>query len=556
VGRYAIVRRLSRGMTDVYLAVDTAADREVALKLIACAPDALAQMTLEAERRGAAIQQELHALDPRVIEVYEYGDADGYFFVAMQYVDGANLAQILHTERRLEVRRAARVALEVADQLAAFRACRDGVVHGDIKPSNIHIGPGDSVRLLDFGIAKMLRADRDATLHNFGSPGYCSPERLARLQVDHQSDLWALGATLYEMLAGRPPYQAEDTQKLEKVIQARRPPRALPEDCPAGLRAIIAKALAPDPAQRYQTAVDLRDELEAFLQGRRTAAEDERRIRWSSPPTLEVAREYLRRATASIPRRVRGWRSAEGAIWFVLGMGLWIGGTAALQAWKGAVERARPPLVLAAPSLPPSAPAPQPAPDVLAILRAEYLRTADRVIDGYRTGGESQLRDFDWRLAETSLERLVELGARDDEILGKLALSRGYSLLSRSLTPYYVEAALDAFTLAASRLPRSPDPQLGLARLYVYGRPDIDKAFAAMRAAATLGYKLGPREIEQQADAWRMRAERTHALGRYERARRDAERARALYAQLKHISPNDKRLRSLRRISARPYAWY
>lgn len=549
-------------MTDVYLAIDPEMDREVALKLIKPAPDALTQMILEAERRGAAIQKELHAVDPRVIEVYEFGDSDGYFFVAMQYVQGRNLAEVLHAERRMDPRRAAQVVMELAAQLAAFHSnngdCAAAVVHGDIKPSNIHLGPNDTVRLLDFGIAKMLRVDSTSTVHNFGSPGYCSPERLALLQVDHQSDLWALGATLYEMLAGRPPYQAENTRKLEKVIQTRRPPRALPQDCPAALRAVVAKALAPEPEQRYRSAAEFRDELDAFLGSRATVAEAQRRVRWSSPPTLEVAREVLRRVTQTIQWRSRRWKAAEGAVWFVLGMGLWIGGSAAGEVWRASREKPIPvktaPLAVSIASLPAAPPAAPPV-DTLAILRAEYMRTANRVIDGYRVQPDSRINELDWRLAESSLERLIELGAHDEEVIGKLALSRGYSLLARSGGRNYVEAARDSFQLATAKMPRSPDPHLGLTQVYVYGLHDIEKAYAEMREAASLGYRLGIRELEQQADAWRIRAEREYALGQRDRARRDAERARKLYAQLKGVAPSDKRLKTLRRISARPRQW-
>ena len=162
-----------------------------------------------------------------------YGEQDGYFYVAMQYVEGRNLAEVLRAERRIDPVRAATIALELCEQLGKFHSAHAAVVHGDVKPSNIHLGQHDTVRLLDFGIAKTLRADCDATEHNFGSPGYCSPERLARSEVDHQSDLWAVGATLYEMLAGAPPYQAENTRKLEAVIRSKRPPRALPAGVPA-----------------------------------------------------------------------------------------------------------------------------------------------------------------------------------------------------------------------------------------------------------------------------------------------------------------------------------
>src|SRR5262249_28206930 len=159
----------------------------------------------------------------------------GFFFVAMEYLEGRNLADVLAAEHVLDPSRAAVIALEICEQLATWSAAPGApgaVVHGDIKPSNIHLGPDDTVRLIDFGIAQTLRAGCSATPHQFGRPGYCSPERLDRTQVDPQSDLWSLGATLYEMLAGVPPYQAENTGKLESLIRSRRPPRALPPTCP------------------------------------------------------------------------------------------------------------------------------------------------------------------------------------------------------------------------------------------------------------------------------------------------------------------------------------
>ena len=175
IGRYEIVRRLGKSVADVYLAIDSQEGRRVALKLIPATGDAVSRMVLEAERRGAAIQQELHSADPRMIEVYEYGELDGYFFVAMQYVEGRNLAEVLRAEQALKPVRAAAIALELCEQLDKFHSWESTVVHGDIKPANIHIGPSDTVRLLDFGIAKMLRRDCAATAHQFGSPGYCSP---------------------------------------------------------------------------------------------------------------------------------------------------------------------------------------------------------------------------------------------------------------------------------------------------------------------------------------------------------------------------------------------
>jgi len=334
VGRYQIVRQIGRSMTDVYLAIDTVGNRKAALKLVRAGGDAHSRLVMEAERRGAAIQRELLGLDPRVVEVYETGDADGYFFVAMQYVEGRDLGEVLLAEHTIDGIRAAAIALEICEQLSKFHTWRSAVVHGDIKPSNIHLGPNDTVRLLDFGIAKTLRVDCDATVANFGSPSYCSPERLARSEIDEQSDLWAVGATLYQMLSGSPPYQAENTRRLESLIRSKRPPRALPANCPARLRAIAMKALAPEAGRRYRSARDFQADLQAFLENKPVRAELERRHGWNAGATIARIRKVTR-TLVQFDRHIQFHRHIQvvsGVSWFLLGMALWIGGTLAWRA--------------------------------------------------------------------------------------------------------------------------------------------------------------------------------------------------------------------------------
>jgi serine/threonine-protein kinase len=389
VGRYEIVRRLGKSMTDVYLAHDIVADRKVALKLVRTSGDAANRLIVEAERRGAAIQKELEEVDPRVVKVYDFGEQEGYFFVAMQYVEGRSLAEVLRAERAVDAVRATAIAIELCEQLAKFHSAAAAVVHGDVKPSNIHIGPHDTVRLLDFGIAKTLRADADATAHEFGSPGYCSPERLERSEVDQQSDLWAVGATLYEMLAGAPPFQADNTRKLEAEIRSKRPPRALPSSVPRALRMVVAKAMAPNAAQRYWSAAALQWELQAFLEGRPTVAEQERR----AGATIEAARAALHKATQTMARAKRRLQVVGAAGWFGLGMSLWIGGS---YAWEALAARPAVP--------PPTAPRP---PQNLALL--------------FRAQGERAVAAGDWKSAELLLARAVDLGETDAATLTALA---------------------------------------------------------------------------------------------------------------------------------------
>jgi hypothetical protein len=386
VGRYEIVRRLGKSMTDVYLANDIVEGRKVALKLVRTGGDSINRMIVEAERRGAAIQKELEPLDARVVKIYDFGEQEGYFYVAMQYVEGRNLAELLHAERAVDPVRAATIAIELCEQLAKFHSAQAAVVHGDVKPANIHIGPHDTVRLLDFGIAKTLRADHDSTAHDFGSPGYCSPERLERSEVDQQSDLWAVGATLYEMLCGAPPYQAENTRKLEAVIRSKRPPRALPTSVPRALRMVVAKALAPDAARRYRSAAAFEADLHAYLERRPTVAENERR----AGATIEAV---FRKATHTVARARRHLQLAGAAGWFGLGMTLWIGGS---YGWQ---------LLEARPAIdPPKAPRP---PQNLALL--------------YRAEGDRAAQSADWRTAELLLGRAVDLGETDAATLTALA---------------------------------------------------------------------------------------------------------------------------------------
>ncbi len=544
VSRYEIIHRLGSSMTDVYLALDTVENRKVALKLIEPDRDSASQLIVEAERRGAAILRDLRKLDPRVIEVYEFGEADGYFFIAMQYVEGRNLAEVLQGESAMDAYRAASIALEICEQLAKFHSWRTVVVHGDIKPSNIHLGHNDTVRLLDFGIAKMLRADRDSTMHQFASPSYCPPERLERSQVDQQSDLWAVGATLYEMLAGVPPYRAESTRKLEELIRSGRPPHALPGSCPKSLRCVVTKALTPDPKRRYGSAQEFQADLQAFLEHRPTAAEIERRNAWGPNATIEAARAYLRKATQTLRRARARLRAGSAVAWFLAGMSLWIGGSVV---WRAAGQARLAPRANGAVNA-------ASAPDLL--LPMLYVKTASQVLEEYRTSADPSLDDFDWQQAEVCLARAVELGASDSATLGKLALAKGYAILERLGGGQYSErgaarlraSARDLFANAALELPRDPAPHLALARLYTYATTDAGQAMSEFAKAESLGAVLGHREIEQKGDAWRLQA-----LGEFENldwdaAERDAKAARGEYELIPGFDQVDAHLRELNSI--------
>jgi hypothetical protein len=583
-GAYEVIRKLARGMTDVYLAFDTGANRHAVLKIVEESPDPLTQLILEAERRGADLQKQLHDADSRVIEVYEYGRLDGFFFVSLQYIEGRTVAEILKQEGRIEPARAARFAVEILsqlDKLHSFQTVIDGqrrsVVHGDIKPSNIQIGANDEVRLLDFGIAKALTFTHSRTHLGLGSPSYCSPERLNRGQVDRHADLWAVGVTLYEMVAGVPPYQAQDTRKLEALIQSRRPPRALPQSCPDAMTAILHKSLAGDLHQRYVSASAFENDVTLFLQGRPTVAEQERRVSWKSNPTVEKLRlphipqrvavmaETVRRSVLKLkPARAQQIASVM-SILVALCWGLLAGLVVCVPlgyyyrfwresgALRGNLDYTRASIgeinrdwdllqrvqrrnaFLGSIS---------PADGLAANVRAALLQAGNEVIEGYRNNSNPRVQAFDWPRGEVCFTHLVEMDRNDRAAQGKLALCHGYENIERD-----EQAAQSDFEKAASLMPRSPDPHLGLARIDVYSLKNIGKAMAELHEAQRLGFEPGPREFEEEADGYRFRAaaelNQARAVGpnnraaeeRYLRlAQRDFDRARQLYEPIEGFS--------------------
>ncbi|HUP02909.1 MAG TPA: serine/threonine-protein kinase [Bryobacteraceae bacterium] len=568
LGKYEIVRKLGRGgMADVYLAQD-GENAQVALKLIEHADDADTRASIEAERRGAALQARLAAVDAHVTRVYDAGDLDGYFFVAMEYIDGQDLAELIKG-RPLAVEFAADTAMAVAETLENahhLQATIDGkdfqgIVHGDIKPKNIRIDSHGEVRVLDFGIAKALSLSRRLTRNEFGSVPYASPERLDTGDVNAQSDLWSLAVTLYEMVTGMQPYKAENTERLERVIRARIAPPPAPDPCPEALRRILVKAMAPDPEMRYATARDFAADLAAFRKGEpvKAAAEDmdatrrtfrpgepdteatRRGLRWGAGPntapgasTSPVSEET--RATARKPAEAAVWpnvasvkkpagkrtvalaRAAAAVVGAVLLYAAWTMASGYRlyghgqdleraveteqlsdlnQIWKQWTELSdghSSSWLLRGPRN---------------VVKQKFLEAAERVIASYRNDAQP-LYEADWRRARLYLSRALEVSP-DNTTRGDLRLCDGHLARINGTAhknPAELDEAVEDFNEAQALLPRSPDPQLGLARVYVYGFKDIDKANAALQQASKYGYKLGMRDQAQLADGYRDRATR------------------------------------------------
>jgi hypothetical protein len=273
VGGFEVRDFLGRGaIGDVLLCWDPRQERLVALKVVRTAktdPE-----MLEAEKNGLSLQAQLAAVAPQVAAVYEHGQDGEFFWVAMEYVDGADLSEVL-ARGALSEARAVGIALELVSML---EVCHEfsaelggrrilGIVHGDIKPENIRLQDQDRVRVLDFGIAKHLSQTRRFTVNLFGSLPYTPPERLERGVVDRHSDLWAVGVVLAAMVSGRRPFPGNTPEELEQAIRHGVPPLPLPAGCSPGLSHVVDQSLAFEVGRRYQTAAELKADLLALRDG-------------------------------------------------------------------------------------------------------------------------------------------------------------------------------------------------------------------------------------------------------------------------------------------------
>jgi serine/threonine-protein kinase len=272
-GRYQVIERVGLGgMAEVYRARDELLGREVAVKVL---NDKLSSDKSFVERFRREAQAAANLSHPNIVSLYDYGSDEGANFIVMELIDGRGLERIISEEGPLLPERAAEMASDVARALE--RAHATGLVHRDIKPSNIMITSYGQTKVTDFGIARAI-GDGEQTMTQtgmvIGTASYLSPEQAQGNPVDARSDVYALGCVLYEMLTGAPPFKGETPLSIayKHVREDAEKPSMVNPDVPAALDAIVMKALAKNPDNRYQSAREMRDDLQRFVAGEKVHA--------------------------------------------------------------------------------------------------------------------------------------------------------------------------------------------------------------------------------------------------------------------------------------------
>jgi len=258
-GRYRDFELIGEGaMGVVYRAVDSALDRTVAIKVMnesIARQEDLRQRFLREAKAAGALQH------PNVVCIHDLGEMEGQLFIAMEFVDGVDLERLIELEEPLSLQGKLDIIIDVLSGLGF--AHKHGIVHRDIKPANIRVGEDGRAKIMDFGIAHLTSSKMTNTGSILGTPSYMAPEQITEGKTSPASDIFAVGAVLYQLLSSMKPFDGANTQNLlfRIVTEKPRPIRELVPSLPAALDHIVMKAMAKDPSERYANASDMANDL-------------------------------------------------------------------------------------------------------------------------------------------------------------------------------------------------------------------------------------------------------------------------------------------------------
>ena len=317
-GRYRILSKLGTGgMASVYLAEDQELGRRVAIKLL---DERHAQDEQFVERFRREAESAAGLSHPNVVSIYDRGEVEGTYYIAMEYLEGKTLKELLVARGPTPVR----VAIDYTRQIlsALEFAHRNGIVHRDIKPHNVVVAPDGRLKVTDFGIARSGSSQMTEAGSIIGTAQYLSPEQAQGAPVHPSSDLYSVGVVLYEMLTGTVPFTGDTALEIamkhlntapDPPSEQKRPPEL--GEVPHELDLVVLRALAKDPADRYQTAREMDADLARVAQGLPVAHETE------EAATAVLSGAGLEAATQVVPAAARGrvpprggWQNYEGTV--------------------------------------------------------------------------------------------------------------------------------------------------------------------------------------------------------------------------------------------------